>query len=574
MSALDEPILATHDIQGDVLPGFRKTYQEFLFAQVAAPEAARRALRELPEVTTTDTVLGSHSVWKQMYRTTGRRPVFEETWLNLAFTWAGLRALQPGLADEQTFRQHRSFLQPAVDLEHLLGSSASWMVGGRRSAEPHMLVNLSSDDAAHLAASVAHVERVLTADGGWTIGFRQSGERQVDPNGHAVEHFGFRDGISTVGVRGIRPGGGFVTPRTNETQHVVLSTTLVLKPTRWTKKGQAGRTGGTEDEPKTVAVPFASPGVPLVWPGQFVLGSDYPKQSDFDADGRPARPDSFLENGSFLVWLRLRQHVDRFWAAARQHAETLTSFLGRPVDVEAAAALLVGRHRDGTPLIFRPVLGQAPAWDPENGPLPDEALNHFAYRTPTPPATGLDEKTMLPEVPSDPAGQVGGPVCPLGAHMRKMNPRVTPALSKAILRRSITYGTAIDVPRPATSDDAGRDQEREDRGLCFVCYQSDIKEQFATLQGGMASTSGVPDDESPVDLMSGLGALRGGPVKLVTPRPGRGGSVPELIETRWVEMTGGSYFFVPSLSNLERLMADDVTPRRGRGRTGGRRGRA
>src|SRR5262249_37021068 len=147
-----------------------------------------------------------------------------------------------------------------------------------------------------------------------------------------------------------------------------------------------------EPIPPEVDVPMASPGMPLVWPGQFVLGAGYPKQRLFEP-ATPAEPSKdlpalhpLLENGSFLVWPRLRQYVDRFWAAAAEHRNALSGSLRRAISLEDAAALFVGRHRDGTPLIFRPVLGEQPAWPPQNGQLPEEALNHFAYRTPTPAA--------------------------------------------------------------------------------------------------------------------------------------------------------------------------------------------
>ena len=62
------------------------------------------------------------------------------------------------------------------------------------------------------------------------------------------EHFGFRDGMSQPGVRGqiLSNSGGYLTPR-------------------------------YEDESQS------TPGLDLVWPGEFVFGAKYPKQRLDDA---------------------------------------------------------------------------------------------------------------------------------------------------------------------------------------------------------------------------------------------------------------------------------------------------
>jgi hypothetical protein len=64
-----------------------------------------------------------------------------------------------------------------------------------------------------------------------------------------------------------------------------------------------------------LALSYATPGRPLVWPGQFVFGANHPFQDENDSlKPRPTLdPDpAWLRNDSFLVIRRLRQDVAAF----------------------------------------------------------------------------------------------------------------------------------------------------------------------------------------------------------------------------------------------------------------------
>src|SRR5262249_38189980 len=140
------------------------------------------------------------------------------------------------------------------------------------------------------------------------------------------EHFGFKDGVSQPGVRGLmsRRPDVYLTPRR-------------LAP---------AAPGEME---------FARPGQPLVWPGQFVFGYASTDGSSGSTGGPvPAvklKP-AWLANGSLLVFRRLRQDVAAFTAFVRSEAARLAAtpdFAG--MTPARLGALLVGRWASGAPIL-------------------------------------------------------------------------------------------------------------------------------------------------------------------------------------------------------------------------------
>lgn len=137
--------------------------------------------------------------------------------------------------------------------------------------------------------------------------------------------------------------------------------------------------------------------------------------------------------------------------------------------------------------------------------------------------------------------------CPFGAHIRKMNPRGdlgrTTVSRFRVLRRGIPYGEEKD-----------KDPNGE-RGLLFVCYQSNLANGFQFLQTRWAN-----DDEFLVEG-SGLDAVMGQrndkktvPMKGLFPQDA---SRPLALNgiNRFVIPKGGEYFFSPSLSALKTTLS-------------------
>jgi Dyp-type peroxidase family len=214
--------------------------------------------------------------------------------------------------------------------------------------------------------------------------------------------------------------------------------------------------------------------------------------------------------GSFLVLLKLEQNVQGFREATRGLAQALG------IDEEYAAAMVVGRFRDGIPLAMRNAKeGFHPVW------------NNFDY-----------SQDLL------------GSRCPLHAHMRRMNPRGTSndrasERSHAILRRGVTYGQRLQDPQTKEFLDA----PAEGVGLLFMSYQSSLVQQFEFLFAAWGTGQGFPGQNRSFDQLIGPA---GGPDPAWNRVWGEtgGGAVPF---GRFVKLKGGEYFFVPSLSFLSGL---------------------
>ena len=344
------------------------------------------------------------------------------------------------------------------------------------------------------------------------------------------------------------------------------------------KKGS----GPLRDRPAS-DMEMKSVGLPLLWPGQVLLGNAYPRQDPSSASSPlcaqadngldPEDPllvpflsgddTDFFTNGSFMVWVRFEQDVPKFWAAAQAHADELNDWLdlkaggpGRPVTAEDAAALFVGRRLDGSPLSLRPVFDPA---RPQDGALryDDEldegALNHFSYLTERPAEGGV------PAVPTDLDAQLGGARCPLHAHVRKTNPRTADALATTMLRRSIPFGDrVVDPLHPTEAELEGH------RGLLFVCYQASIAKQFETIQRNWISQPGRPEREGAPDAFTSTDALQEGSVRTAVRHPFGGGSRWMDLESGFVHMRGGTYLFVPSMEALRHLASGRAYPTRER----------
>jgi Dyp-type peroxidase family len=243
--------------------------------------------------------------------------------------------------------------------------------------------------------------------------------------------------------------------------------------------------------------------------GEFILG--YPDEEDVEP--RAPTPDEFAANGSFLVYRKLHQDVAAFRAQLAKAAELY------PGGEELLAAKIVGRWRDGTPLDLSPERPDAAIV------ADDQRNNAFSY-----------------------AADGDGLRCPVGAHVRRANPRDSlPFEGKLVnrhrlIRRGIPYGD----PLPEGAQDDG-----QDRGVIFMCLQASIARQFEFIQGqwlnrGNAFTLGEDQDVL-------LGPQDGpGPHKMTIP-----GNPPFFLGplARVVTVRGGEYFFVPGINGLEYLAA-------------------
>jgi Dyp-type peroxidase family len=318
----DEPTLEMTNIQGNVVAGFNKDFQTLLFFRIDDADRFKPAIAKLGRsVATAEKVLD----FNRRYREDN---TLKATWMNLAISSAGLRKLRN---DVDRFAD-AAFGSGMVMRSRLLGdrqepgapgNPEKWKV---RDDTAHLMVIVAADKLEDqgngaervrgLIHEVEEVRALIRVQGGATEVWADEGRviRALEgkPRG-ALEHFGYRDGVSQPGIRGRASANSadLLTPRENP------------------------------DNPD-----HGRPGQELVWPGEFVFG--YPDQDGRLEGGEPdwmtggdgfrLAPD-WAKNGSYLVYRRLRQYVHRFHESVQDDLD---------------GARIVGRWFTGTPIVNAP----------------------------------------------------------------------------------------------------------------------------------------------------------------------------------------------------------------------------
>ena len=554
-----EPVLEIQDIQGNILAGFNKDFQIFLFLKIIDPPAAKAWMRMLTAfIATAEDVLAFNRLYRSLRVRRAHEPRgLVATWVNIAFSWRGLYLLNPeadqfaDAAFKLGMAQRSGILGDPVD-PTAEGNVANWVIGGTGSGpgrvpetDMHIVLIVASDDPEHLRTEVDWIKASIDplpgslsdsrTPGGVQIVFEQQGAVRQDMPGY--EHFGFKDGLSQPGIRGRLSDArqDFLTPRLIEAR---------------------------DRKNRELAKRFAKPGQPLVWPGQFVFG--YPEQADDDMlqAREPAAPvtPAWARNGAFLVFRRLRQDVAAFRAFVTAGAAQLAmNSDSSKITAESFAAKLMGRWPSGAPLM------RSPDADLDQLGQDNLANNSFGFANATDPVQlvpiqGYEGDTFAP-APGDDLGVR----CPYAAHIRKVNPRddttdlggAAATLTRRILRRGIPYGEPL---APGVGPD--QDPARGDRGLLFLSYQTSIEKQFEFLCNGWTNHEDRPNPGANAPLSAGHdlimgqnGAARDHRVRRFL-LPVTAGAY-QLVEAQaeWVIPTGGGYFFAPSISALRDHLA-------------------
>lgn len=518
-----EPVFgpkARDDIQGNVVPGFNKDHQHFLFLRLGAVKPAKAWLRTLaPRLASMDDVLAFVRAFRALRLKLGvREPGLKATWINVAFSYGAIAKLagkeQADAFGELSFRQglaeRSTYLGDPTD-PAAQGHRRNWVVGGPKN-EADVLLIVAGDDPADLAATVeALKEEAVRAR--LTLVFEQRGDTLPDPlGGH--EHFGFRDGISQPGVRGkvSTAPGDFITPRFVDA-----------------------------DDPH--AAIYAKPGQLLVWPGQFILGEPRQNPESLTAPAPPAANfPKWARRGSYVVCRRLLQDVSAFWEFVADAAATVGLAETR------VAAMLVGRWPSGAPIM------RTPAADDPVLAGDEFSNNHFLFDDDTRPSS----LRPIPGYAGDghPAARadVLGAVCPHFSHIRKVNPRdgatdlgkPADSLLRMILRRGIPFGQPVaGVKKPATKLLA------EERGLMFLCYASTIEDQFEFLTRRWMNSPIQPNLGGHDPIVGQEGAE---PRARFIEFPTDTGPVRIHLKREWVTVTGGGYFFAPPVSAVAEVL--------------------
>ncbi len=243
--------------------------------------------------------------------------------------------------------------------------------------------------------------------------------------------------------------------------------------------------------------------------GEFVFGS-----TDAGGERLRPRPEWLTDGGTILVYRKYRIHRERFTAFFDEAGRVYERARGRAGGGEATvAAKVVGRFR----------VGESPAgWPPDHDAL-------------IPPPAGAEPAAS----PNDfhYGDDSYGHACPLGAHVRRANPRdalgFEGMLSERhrIVRRGVPWA------------------DGDDMGLHFVAVNARLQDQFEFIQRQWLNTGSAFRLGCDLDPIAGARregtptsfVIQGEPPVVVTS--------PEPLTT----LLGGAYVLVPGMAGLRAL---------------------
>jgi Dyp-type peroxidase family len=525
-----EPMLELDDIQGAAVPGFLKPFQTLIGVQSATGKEAnfRKFVGGMsPNVSDARLTLKD----RRDHRKSQKERIAKEpiALTGLALSFRGLLKLTPGARSfgSEAFRigmLGRSELLGDPTDQSDEGHPSHWKVG-RPGQELDALILVAGDTPECVERGCHVVLKELDA-ADMQVAWREDGAVRHDVIGGVSfkghEHFGFNDGVSQPGIRGLASQddpADFITDRHLSPDDV---------PAYWLN---------------------GYPGQTLVWPGEFLLG--HPASSvDPMLPGRitPADP-PWTRNGSFVVFRRLRQDVRLFWHFMHSEAARLAHEPGfHGLTAEKFASRLVGRWPSGAPF------NRTPTYDIPKLGKDQMTNNYFRFDSNTLPLRGINDP--YPMATADPAGTT----CPLAAHIRKVNTRDsasdTGSQDSTYKRRLFRVGIPFGKPLFDPFAPAGDDPEKGERGLLFLSIQASIEDQFEFLCARWANDPSRPKMPGGHDFIIGQDGAPDGQRMRRCVMFGSDLKESHLSTTRrWVIPTGGGYFFLPSKSALKEVLS-------------------
>lgn len=385
-----------------------------------------------------------------------------------------------------------------------------WQWGGPTRAPVHIMLLLYADTAENIQAFVD--ERVLAAESaGLALVEKLPGEVLAENR----EHFGFKDGLAQ--------------PYIAEFDRHRLASSASAVPLGEFVLGYRNGYGRYTQRP-------------LIPPA-----SDVESVLPEDASGSGLR--DLGRNGSYLVYRQLSQDVEKFWSYLLSQAGKDGAWITENASLEPGetavllASKMVGRWPNGVPLVKAPTATEAEAF----ATLSAKALDDFAYHQ------------------QDEAGHR----CPLGAHIRRANPRDSlapePGSQKSIdfsnrhrlLRRGRPYGEPVcaplDVKHILETLMGHASLPTGERGLHFMCLGANIQRQFEFVQYTWCTNpnfNGLYNDPDPlIGDRCPHGKVQD---KFTMQHPfirREVSGMPNFIKTR-----GGAYFFLPGKRALRYML--------------------
>jgi Dyp-type peroxidase family len=249
---------------------------------------------------------------------------------------------------------------------------------------------------------------------------------------------------------------------------------------------------------------------PPIKAGEFFLG--YPDEEGMVS--KLPQPEILSRNGSYLAYRRLQEHVGTFREFLRQNGTTHE-------EQELIAAKLMGRWRSGAPLVLAPERDNpALATDPQRN-------NNFDYGK------------------MDPYGYA----VPLGAHIRRMNPRDTAVnpQRRRMIRRGCTYGAPLPESEP---------EDGVDRGVAAFVGCASLVRQFEFAKNVWINDPNFHELGNERDPIIGT---HDGTFDMTIPKRPVRKKIKGL--PAFTTVKGGAYFFLPGIRGLRYLAGLSPTVR-------------
>ncbi|MEL6143308.1 MAG: Dyp-type peroxidase, partial [Bacteroidota bacterium] len=317
----------------------------------------------------------------------------------------------------------------------------------------------------------------------------------------AREHFGFRDGIAQPIIEGLS--------RTGPPENTLPAGEFILGYKNAYGKVASGPTVALKNDPKGI--------LPRVAIEAESHNNETPTLQELEAA-------DFGRNGSYLVFRQMKQDVKGFWNFIAQASKEKTLKDSQDPRIKLAAKM-VGRWPNGAPLTECPVKNNA---NQENN-------NNFNY-----------------------AGDLDGSRCPIGAHIRRTNPRdalegtfadsIKTSNRHRLLRRGRPYGKPLSSKFDIDEILAAKDNH-EEVGLHFICLNADLGRQFEFVQNTWVNNTkfaGLYSDSDPL-----IGNQHSDHNTFTIQRAPIRERITEM--KSFVNVRGGAYFFLPGLRALRYL---------------------
>ena len=229
-------------------------------------------------------------------------------------------------------------------------------------------------------------------------------------------------------------------------------------------------------------------------------------------------------NGSFAVFKKVETDVVGFEGFLQSSKDK--------IDPELLAAKVCGRWRNGVPLAL------SPDTDSPAGGISPEQLNNFGY------------------VDTDGSGDPKGIHCPVGAHIRRVNPRGQPVQgqglpggsnnSHRLIRRGLPYGPTYDPREP---------YDGIERGMLSFFINSNIENQYEFVLRQWANDSEFagavrlhPRSKDPL-----IGTQNPAESIFVIPQANGGPPTEVTGLSSFVTTKAAAYVFLPSITAIKFL---------------------